>query len=101
MQMIKFPIKFDSTGFVKLEDNTSDYFAQLLTIACLTEPQTFIFSPRFGVRDPSFRGIDKNVFVLNAARFVPEVEIINLETELDEVSGTTNVQFSFNIVGQG
>jgi len=101
MQMIQFPIKFDSSGFVKLDENTSDYYAQLLTIACLTEPQTFIFSPRFGVRDPAFNGIDKNVFVLNAARFVPEVQIINLKTELDGTSGVTNVQFSFNIIGQG
>jgi len=101
MQMIQFPIKFDSSGLVKLDENTSDYFAQLLTIACLTEPQTFIFSPRFGVRDPAFNGIDKNVFILNAARFVPEVQIINLQTELDEASGVTNVQFSFNIIGQG
>lgn len=101
MQMIKFPIKFDSTGFMKLQDGTSDYYAQLLTIACLTEPQTFIFSPRFGVLDPSFRGLDKNVFILNAARFVPEVQIINFETELDAASGKTNIQFSFNIVSQG
>ena len=101
MQMIQFPIKFNSTGFVKLDENTSDYFAQLLTIACLTEPQTLIFSPRFGVRDPAFNGVDKNVFVLNAARFVPEVQIINLEAELDAISGITNVQFSFNIIEQG
>lgn len=100
MQMIKFPIQFDSTGFIKLEENTSDYYAQLLTIACLTEPQTFIFSPRFGVRDPAFDGIDKSLFVLNAARFVPEVQIINLKTELDEPSGVTNVEFSFNIIEQ-
>lgn len=97
MDMIKFPVEFNSTGFTKLTDGSKDYFAQLLSIACLTEPRTHVFSPRFGVLDPSFTGIDKNVFVLNAARFVPEVEILNINTEIDPVSGVVGVEFSFNI----
>ena len=100
MDMIKFPVQFDSSGLKKLTDGENDYFAQLLTIACLTEPRTHVFSPRFGVRDPSFTGIDKNVFVLNAARFIPEVEIINVSTEIDPTSGTVGVEFSFNILAE-
>lgn len=94
MDTIKFPMKFDSTGISKLADGSDDYYAQLLTIAILTEPLTHPFSPRFGVYDPAFRGVDKGLFILNAARFVPEVEITGISTNLDN-GGTVNATFSF------
>lgn len=97
MDMIKFPIKFDSTGIQKHTEGTEDYYAQLLSIAILTEPRTHIFTPRFGVFDPTFRGIDKGVFIMNAARFIPEVEITGLDTELDSASDGIKVNFSFRI----
>jgi len=95
MDTIKFPIKFDSRGVQKLVDGTYDYYSQLLTVALLTEPQTHPFTPRFGVSDPTFTTIDKGLFVLNASRFVPEVEITSLNVSED--IGTVNVQFSFVI----
>ena len=94
MDAIKFPIKFDSSGISKLTDGSDEYYSQLLTIAVLTEPQTLPFSPKFGVYDQSFRGLDKGLFLLNAARFVPEVQIIDLNTNLDS-DGTVNATFSF------
>lgn len=94
MDTIRFPIKFDSSGVVKLEEGSVDYYTQLLTFALLTEPQTYVFAPRFGVYDPSFSTIDKNLFVLNAARFVPEVEITSLSTDTGN-DGTVNSSFSF------
>jgi hypothetical protein len=97
MDMIKFPIRFDRTGLQKHTDGSEDYYAQLLSIALLTEPRTHVFSPRFGVYDPSFRGIDKGVFILNAARFVPEVQILNLQTDIDVDGGDAKVEFSFRI----
>ncbi len=97
MDMIKFPIQFGRDGFKKLPEGSSDFYAQLLSIAVLTEPRTHIFSPKFGVLDPAFRGIDKGLFVLTAARFVPEVVITGLETNLDESNGSIKVDFSFKI----
>lgn len=97
MDMIKFPIKFDSTGLQKHREGTEEYFTQLLSIALLTEPRTHIFSPRFGVFDPTFRGIDRGVFVMNAARFIPEIEVTGLDTEVDPASGGLKVNFSFRI----
>jgi hypothetical protein len=38
--------------------------------------------------------LDKGLFVLNAARFVPEVQITDLNTNLD-IDGTVNATFSF------
>ena len=97
MDMIKFPVKFDRTGFQKHTDGTEGYYTQLLSIALLTEPRTHIFTPRFGVFDPTFRGIDRGVFVMNAARFIPEIEITGLDTEVDPNSGSLKVNFSFRI----
>jgi hypothetical protein len=97
MDMIKFPIRFDRTGLQKHTEGSEDYYAQLLTIAMLTEPRTHPFSPRFGVLDPSFRGIDKGVFVLTAARFVPEVQILNLNSDIATDGGEAKVEFSFKI----
>jgi hypothetical protein len=95
MNTIKFPIKFNASGVQKLVDGTYDYYSQLLTVALLTEPNTHPFTPRFGVTDPTFTTIDKGLFVLNAARFVPEVEITSLNITEDD--GTINVQFTFVI----
>jgi hypothetical protein len=95
MNTIKFPIKFGTSGVQKLLEGSYDFYSQLLTVALLTEPQSHPFTPRFGVSDPTFTTIDKGLFVFNASRFVPEVEITSLNiTEGDETIG---VQFSFVI----
>ena len=97
MDMMKFPIKFDRTGLQKHADGSQDYYAQILSIAIQTEPRTHVFSPTFGVLDPSFRGIDRGVFVLNASRFVPEVKITGLRTDIDPNGNSLKVEFSFKI----
>ena len=98
--MIAFPLRFDSTGIKKLKDGSTDYYTQLLSICILTEPLVHPFTPEFGANDPSFRNIDKGLFVLNASRFVPEVRITSLSTMPNEAgSGVTKVSFSFEIEG--
>jgi len=99
MDMIQFPIKFGRDGFVKLSEGTPDYYAQLLTISLLTEPFTHPLTPDFGSNDPSFRTIDKSTFIVNAARFVPEVRITNVSIEDGGLSdGVSNVTFSFEVL---
>lgn len=98
MDMIQFPIQFDSTGFKKLREGSSEYYSQLLSIVILTEPMTHPFTPGFGANDPSFRTVDKGLFVLNASKFVPEVRITGISTTANEGNtGKTKVAFSFEI----
>ena len=98
MDAIRFPLKFDSSGLQKLTDGTTDYYSQLLSVCMLTEPGTHPMSPQFGAYDPSFRVIDKSIFVLNAAQFVPEVTITNIDiSEKDSNDGTMKVAVSFDI----
>jgi len=96
MDTIKFPIKFDRTGLQKLTEGTYDYYSQLLTISLLSEPRVLPFSPDFGVYDPAFSQIDKGIFLLNAARFVPEVEITEFSTTT-KPDGTVDISFGFVI----
>ena len=97
MEMMKFPIQFDSTGLKKLEDGTEEYYAQLLSISLLTEPSTHPFTPQFGASDPSFTTVDKGLFVLNCARFIPEIRIVSLSNELLNNGEAAKVSFSFEI----
>lgn len=100
MDMIAFPLKFESGGLRKLRPGTNEYYTQLLSICILTEPLTHPFTPEFGANDPSFRNIDKGLFVLNASKYVPEVRITNLSSAMDTGgSGATRVSFSFEIQG--
>jgi hypothetical protein len=98
MEMIKFPIKFDTTGLEKLSTNSREYYAQLLSICLLTEPGTHPFTPSFGANDPSFTNIDKGVFILNASRFIPEVTITDIDISAQNSGdGSTRVSVSFEI----
>lgn len=96
MDMIEFPLKFDSTGLKKLKEGTHDYYSQLLSISILTEPMTHPLTPQFGSYDPTFRTIDKGLFVLNAARFIPEVRISDITTE-SQSDSQIKINFSFEI----
>lgn len=98
MDSLEFPIKFEQTGMKKLEDGSYDYFKQMLTISLLTEPGEHPLTPDFGVLDPSFTPIEPADFILNAARFIPEVEIVTINPSVDKSDGGIVVDFSFRVV---
>ena len=98
MDSIAFPVTFDETGFKKVYENTYEYFQQMLTVALLTEPGVQPITPDFGVADPSFTGIDTGLFILNAAKFVPEIQIQSLEKSINPVTHATTVAFKFEII---
>lgn len=62
----------------------------------LTEPGEHPITPDFGVYDPSFIPVEPENFILNAARFVPEVEIRNINPTLNQ-DGSVSVEFSFDL----
>jgi hypothetical protein len=99
MDSLEFPLKFDTTGIAKLTDGTYDYYKQMLTISLLTEPGENPITPDFGVLDPSFMPVEPADFILNAAKYVPEVEITSIVPSKEPVSGSLSVEFSFKIVG--
>jgi len=82
MDIFAFPLRFDDGEIRKLEDSSDDYYSQLLTLTMLTEPHTHPITPEFGVLDPTFKNIEKTLFITQAARFVPEIQITNIEVNL-------------------
>jgi len=94
MDIFAFPIKFDGGIIKKVTHNTNDYFSQLLTLAILTEPQIHPITPEFGTLDPTFKTIERGQFITQAARFVPEIIVtdVNINLNVDE---KVLVNFSF------
>ena len=82
MHTIAFPIKFEASGLTLLEEGSAAYYNQLLSMAILTEPNRHPLTPEYGIFDPTFRAVDKGQFVVQAARFVPDVVITNIEVDV-------------------
>lgn len=94
MDSLKFPIEYDTFGFKKLTDGSDDYYKQMLSIAALTEPNVLKITPDFGVYDPTFNMADRGQFIINASRYVPELQILQVETNLNQ-QGDSTISFSF------
>ena len=99
MDCLAFPIKFDPYGLVKLEEGTYDYFKQLLTVSLLTEPGEHPLTPDYGVLDSTFMPVEPADFILNAAKYVPEVEVVDISPIFSDITGALSVEFSFRIIG--
>jgi hypothetical protein len=98
MDTIAFPVRFDSTGFQKHADGSDAYFRQLINFTALTEPGTHPLKPQFGVFDPSYRNIDRGSFIVQASRFIPEIVITNVDTEVTSSSNSTFLNVSYRTV---
>jgi hypothetical protein len=99
MTTIKFPVSFDKNGsLTTIADGTDEFYSQILSMAALTEPGTHPYTPTFGVLDPSFRSISRGMFILQASRFVPEIQILEAEGEQNERTGAIALRVKFKKV---
>jgi hypothetical protein len=94
MDCFAFPIKFSSGRVQSLTYGSYEYYRQMLTLSILTELGEHPITPDFGIFDPSFIPVEPNDFILNAARFIPEIEITGINVE-NKIDGSINVEFSF------
>lgn len=94
MDSLKFPLEFDISGLKKLQDGSDDYYKQMLSISALTEPNVLRITPDFGVYDPTFNMADRGQFIINASRYVPEIQILQVENNID-ARGDSTISFSF------
>jgi len=96
--MMKFPISFTETtgGFQELYSGQDEYYKQILAVTARTEPGTHPLTPDFGVQDPTFKTIDRGQFLFHAGRYVPEIQIISVETSIDEGNGENTVTVHFS-----
>lgn len=95
MDCLKFPLSYDSSGFTKLLDGSDDYYKQLLSICARTEPGVSPLFPDFGVLDPTHMVVDRGQFIINAARYVPEIRLGAVDTLIDN-QGEMSISFTFS-----
>lgn len=93
MDCLKFPISYDASGLAKLVEGSDEYYKQLLSICARTEPGVSPLFPSFGVYDPTLLMADRGQFLINAARYVPEVQIGTVETLMTD--GEMAISFTF------
>lgn len=96
MDCLSFPIKFNAGRIKTLPRGSFEYYRQILTLSILTESGEHPITPDFGVFDPTFISVEPIDFILNAARFLPEIEITNMNpTVMDD--GSLNIEFDFRL----
>jgi hypothetical protein len=96
MDAIKFPISFEGGRIARVEEGTTEYYKQLLSISTLTEPTSLPITPDFGIWDPTFNTVEKGQFIIHSSRFVPEVEIEQINVDIND-NGENLISFSFRI----
>jgi hypothetical protein len=94
MDCLKFPIKFTAGSINTLQQGSIEYYRQVLTLSILTENGEHPITPDFGIFDPSFTSMEPIDFVINSARFIPEVEILNFNPA-QTTDGSFNIEFDF------
>ena len=95
--MMKFPPAFTETngGYQSLEEDQDEYYKQLLSVIARTEPGVHPLTPDYGVQDPTFKTIDRGQFLIQAGRYVPEIQIISVETDIEEEDGQNEINVSY------
>lgn len=96
MDAMKFPISFEGGRIARHDEDSSDYFKQLLTISTLTEPTSLPITPDFGIWDPTFNTVEKGQFILHSSRYVPEVEIEQVNVDIND-DGENLISFAFRM----
>ena len=96
MDTLKFPLRFDTNkNLVKLKEGTDGYIKQLLAMCILTEPFILPLTPDFGVADPTFSVVPIPQLLIAANKYIPEIEIVDIDSVTEETSGTVNVRFTY------
>ena len=86
MNMLSIPLSFSNGKGKTLIEGEDEYYETLLTRILKIEPGEFPISIHFGVPDATFSSLAKPTLVELAGQFVPEIQIINIEEETDEVN---------------
>lgn len=96
MPTLKYPFDYNAEGsLATLDEDSDELFSQLLSICAVTEPGTFPYTPTFGVFDPTFRSVDRGLYMIQASRFIPEIVITSVDGLLDESTGETTLKVSY------
>lgn len=94
MDTFRVPIRFTSGEIEKIQDDTDEYYAQLLALTTQIIPGELPLIPDYGVADPVFSQEAKEQLAFNAGAFIPEIIIDNVELN-QNVDGTARIVIGF------
>lgn len=95
MNTLSVPFRFTQNGSAAQHDEGSDsYYAHILSNVLQTEPGELALDSSFGTEDPVFQRISRASIVEMAAKYVPEIQVTDISTIIDD-NGNEQVVISF------
>lgn len=95
MDTIKLPIKFDKGRVGLLQENTRDYYNQVVALACRIEKNELALEPTYGVRDSTFDTFRNSELLYTLNTFWPEIRVTKLEQKNAADSGSSKLLIDF------
>jgi hypothetical protein len=99
MDTIKLPIKFDKGRVGLLQENTRDYYNQVVALACRIEKNELVLEPTYGVRDSTFDTFRDSELSYTLSTFWPEIRITKLEQQKPDRNGVSKLNIDFVFEG--
>jgi hypothetical protein len=96
MDTLRLPLTFRKPSYaaVVVPDATDPYYATLLANIVQMQPGELPISNTFGIYDPAFQIQESSRVVENAARYIPEIRVTNVDSKMTD-SGDTKVSIAF------
>lgn len=93
--LLSFPFRIGANGAaVTRQEDTSDYYRELLAQMIATHPGERPMVPEYGLNDPTYAELDAQELVSKVNIFGPPVNIISIQTEYTGPSTqTVKVEF--------
>ena len=96
MDTFSIPFRFVNGLTAKHAEGSDEYYLHLLSMVLQTEPGEMPLDANFGTNDPVFQNISRATILELAAKYVPELNIQNIATVLDD-DGVERVVLQYKI----
>jgi hypothetical protein len=96
MDTFSVPFRFSGGLAVKHSEDSDQYYLHILSMVLQTQPGEMPLDANFGTNDPVFERINRGTIMELAAKYVPELNIQQIATVLDD-DGVERVVLQYNI----
>jgi hypothetical protein len=90
-----YPFRFGGKRAARLDDESEEFLAQLISAAVQTHQGELIVTPTYGSLDQEFSQFDTANLFLTVTNFYPAISIDNVEENVS-ADGTVGVRISFS-----
>lgn len=99
MDTFSVPLRFSDGLAAKHSEGTEQYYLHILSMVLQTQPGEMPLDANFGINDPVFVRIDRATVLELAAKYVPELNIQQVATIIDN-DGVERVVLQYRIEQQ-